>query len=45
MQFFRTTERLGTLRTIIIAIDGKRTGHWFPDQIEVVNLQKNEVGR
>ena len=44
-QFFRSTERLGTLRTIIIAIDGKSSGTWFPDQIEVIDLQRNEVIR
>uniref|UniRef100_A0A061R661 Lipoxygenase homology domain-containing protein 1-like n=1 Tax=Tetraselmis sp. GSL018 TaxID=582737 RepID=A0A061R661_9CHLO len=41
--FFRSTPKLGLIRTIVVAIDAKKTGSWKPEQIEIVDLQENKI--
>mmetsp|Transcript_33195 Transcript_33195/g.94022 ORF Transcript_33195/g.94022 Transcript_33195/m.94022 type:complete len:997 (-) Transcript_33195:125-3115(-) len=42
-QFFRSLPPLGKLRSVVIAIDGKKTGSWKPELIEVVDVEENKV--
>jgi hypothetical protein len=42
-QFYRSTVKLGQLKTVLLCIDGKKTGTWRPELLEVVDTKLNKV--
>lgn len=42
-EFYRSTVTLGQLKTAMLCIDGKKTGTWKPEQLEIIDIKLNKV--
>jgi len=42
-EFYRSTITLGQLKTAMLCIDGKKTGTWKPEQLEIIDIKLNKM--